>query len=150
MQEWEDVIQHAKKAYNEHSYTDAIRLNQSALLISKRKFEHLFMVDHQEKAVASILISYFNMIDSYKAQNSFNIAENLFEDIFDFLYELSSRPSHNDKQLSAIMSGFRQLNIEWSLYIKNHSLCLNKDKRNWTTKIPSLLSYPSKSNENIH
>ena len=149
MQKWESLICSAKKAYMNHAYDDAIKLNQDALLVSRSQFEAVFSSADPEKAVASVLVSYFNLTDAYIGENQLIKASSLFEEVLNFLDACNRRPDKVDKQISAIENGINQLSFEWTFFLKKHSVYLPTSSKNVSSKLPSSL-YQPKQNTVIH
>lgn len=114
---WEELMRHAKKAFQENAYQDALDLNTSALLFSKRHFEHLFDQD-ADRAIAAVLVSYFNAIDNHIALYNFIKARACFDNALSFLIAARSKKSLTDTQAEAILHGISHLHNEWCRFLQ--------------------------------
>lgn len=150
MLDWKVLITDAKKAHHNHSYDDAIELNKHALLLSKKHFDIIFISNDPEKAVALVLISYLNMIDSHIAKSRFISAHALFEEIFYFLTDINKRPNKLSLQQTAIINAVKKLYIEWSLFLTKHSKSLTGDNEVWVKKLPIFISLLSNESTQFH
>ena len=150
MLDWKLLITDAKKAHHNHCYDDAIALNNHALMLSKKYFDNIFISNDPEKAVALVVISYLNIIDSHVAKNKFNSAQALFEDIFYFLRDINKRPNKCSAQKAAIINAVKKLYIEWSLFLKRHSVSLSRNNEVWIKKLPTFISLLSNEDGVIH
>lgn len=113
---WEELMRHARRAYQENAYQDALELNNSALLFSKRHFNQLF--DHDaDKAIAAVLVSYFNAIDNHLALYDFIKARACFDNALSFLISAKSRPLISEYQADAILHGVSHLHNEWCRFL---------------------------------
>jgi hypothetical protein len=150
MLDWKVMITDAKKAHDNHCYDNAIELNKHALFLSKKHFDILFISNDPEKAVALVLISYLNMIDSYIAKNKFASAHILFEEIFYFLIDINKRLHKVSAQQTAIINAVKKLYIEWSLFLKQHSNSLEGNNEVWVKKLPTFITLLSNGSPVIH
>jgi hypothetical protein len=150
MLDWKTLITDANEAHHNHCYDDAIELNRHALLLSKENFDAIFISNDPEKAVALVLISYLNMIDSHIAQSRFTSAQLSFENIFDFLVNINKRPNKADLQQVAIINAVQKLYIEWALFLKKHSKSLTGPNEVWLKKLPTFISVLSNQSTQFH
>ncbi|MGH1438612.1 MAG: hypothetical protein ACRBBR_00765 [Cellvibrionaceae bacterium] len=150
MNQWESLVDRAKKAHANHCYTDAIKLNEYALLLSKKEFDNTFSSADPEKAVVSVIVSYLNIIDSHIAENRFATAHSLFEDIVSFLSDINSKPKKRASQHLSVVNGVKKLYIEWSLFLKDHENKLPSVGSTWIKTLPNLISQLSDENISIH
>jgi hypothetical protein len=150
MLDWKVLIIDANKAHHNHCYDDAIELNKHALLLSKKHFDIIFISDDPEKAVALVLISYLNMIESHIAKSRFISAHALFEEIFYFLTDINKRPNKVSLQQTAIINAVKKLYIEWSLFLTKHSKSLTGDNVVWVKKLPIFISLLSNESTQFH
>ncbi|MFT7490860.1 MAG: hypothetical protein ACI80S_000442 [Pseudohongiellaceae bacterium] len=150
MLDWKLLITDAKKAYYNYCYDDAIEVNNHALMLSKKHFDNIFISNDPEKAVALVVISYLNIIDSHVAKNKFTSAQILFEDIFYFLRDINKRPNKCSFQKAAIINAVKKLYVEWSLFLKYHSVSLSGNNEVWLKKLPTFISLLSNEDDVIH
>lgn len=113
---WEELMRHARRAYQENAYQDALELNNSALLFSKRHFNQLFQQD-ADRAIAAVLVSYFNAIDNHLALYDFIKARECFDNALSFLISVNSRSHMSEHQAEAVLHGASHLHNEWCRFL---------------------------------
>jgi len=113
---WEELMRYARRAYQENAYQDALELNNSALLFSKRHFNQHFEHD-ADKAIATVLVSYFNAIDNHLALYDFIKARACFDNALSFLISVKSRVKVSELQTEAILHGASHLHNEWCRFL---------------------------------
>lgn len=114
---WEALMRHARQAYQENAYQEALDLNNSALLFSKRHFNQLFEQD-ADRAIAAVLVSYFNAIDNHLALYDFIKARVCFDNALSFLVAVKSRVQLSELQAEAILHGVSHLQNEWCRFLQ--------------------------------
>lgn len=114
---WEELMRHARRAYQENAYQDALDLNNSALLFSKRHFNQLFDQD-ADRAIAAVLVSYFNAIDNHLALYDFIKARECFDNALSFLIAVNAKPQMTESQTDAMLHGASHLHNEWCRFLK--------------------------------
>lgn len=114
---WEELMRHARRAFQECAYREALELNTSALLFSKRHFNQLFELD-ADRAIAAVLVSYFNAIDNHLALYDFIKARECFDNALSFLIAVNAKPQLSEKQKHAILHGASHLHNEWCRFLK--------------------------------
>ena len=119
MKHWEQLTRDARRAFQNHSYLHALELNHSALLFSKRHFNGLFEKD-ADRAIAAVLVSYFNAIDNHLALYDFNKARSVFDNALRFLIVVHSKPQLSEQQFTAILHGASHLHSEWCRFLQTN------------------------------
>ncbi|WP_426358173.1 hypothetical protein ACPUVO_17295 [Pseudocolwellia sp. HL-MZ19] len=119
MKEWESTMIEAKQAFNDKVFSAAIFLNKHAVDIAISGFNENVVSD-AEKAVASVMVSYFSLADSYIAIRDFKQAYNMYQLSFSFLQTLNQEHSEELVISRAVSHGISHLKIEWSLFVKDH------------------------------
>lgn len=112
MRKWENTMREAKVAFNDKVFSTAISLNKEALKLANKTFDENVMQD-AHKAVASVMVSYFSLADSYIEIGSFDQAYKMYQKSFVFIQKLSNRSHKNTELEMAIYKAISQLNNEW-------------------------------------
>ena len=119
MTHWEKLIGDARRAFQDRAYQYALELNNSALLFSKRHFNALFEQD-ADRAIAAVLVCYFNTIDNHLALYDFIKARSCFDHVLSFLIVVHSKSQLSAQQSIAILHGASHLNSEWCRFLKTN------------------------------
>jgi len=119
MKEWEKTMLEAKQAFNNKIFSAAIFLNKHALDIATTLFNDNLHYD-PEKAVASVMVSYFSLADSYIAIRDFKQAYDMYQLSFNFLQYVNQEQDKSLEISLAVSHGISHLQKEWILFIKHH------------------------------
>ncbi|WP_020409214.1 hypothetical protein [Hahella ganghwensis] len=119
MEEWEKLTTQGKQAYREKAYQKAIEQHQKALKVTLATFDSRFP-DAPDNAIASVLISYFNVIDCYESLHHYHAAIDLFIAAKVFLDEIRLSAQCEDNS-HAVMRGQKLWHFEWLNFIRRHS-----------------------------
>ena len=114
MKEWERLIRQGIKCHQLGLFSESIQFNHQALSIALDHVEVVFAAD-PDKAVATVLVSYFNLADNYQALADLVKADKLLQRGLTFLQQtaLIATQAH---QIEALMRGFTQWKMHWSLF----------------------------------
>ncbi|NVK27263.1 MAG: tetratricopeptide repeat protein [Flavobacteriia bacterium] len=142
MQDWERLIRQANRAFSNHAYSDAVDLNQKALLEAERSFDEDFYLD-AESAVAAAAVSFLNIAESYTALGDFVSANTQFEKAVNFLQAIIARPDMDDEQRSLVMRTATHIRFEWELFTQSYSRALSAQSRALIQTLSNAVSIPS-------
>jgi len=117
MKEWELMISKGREAYSSEEFKHAIDINQNALKEASSLFDVVFDAE-PERAVAAVVISYFNLADAYIALKSWSTAQQTLEQASAFLQQQFSLPYLSDPQQVALLHAASHLRIEWASLIQ--------------------------------
>lgn len=114
MEEWERLIRRGVECHQLRLFSESIQFNHQALSVASEKFESFF-VSEPDKAVAAVLVSYFNLADNYQALADLVKADKLLQRGLTFLQKtaLIATQVH---QIEALMRGFTQWKMYWSQF----------------------------------
>ena len=129
MENWEMLMRQAKKAYASKSFHESICLNRQALNYAKMHFQTMFE-STPDKAIASVLVCHFNLIDNHISTSDFFEVHSNFHEITLFLNQLEQDRTLNQLQQEAFYRGLMQAHTEWSFFLKNHSDDIDHPKFN--------------------
>ena len=119
VQQWESLMNDAQTAYASAHFEHSLELNNSALALSKQSFPELFK-KNAEKAVATVLVSYFSAIDNCETLADFPRAQQLFNSALHFLHSEKMKADLSMQQQNAILRGASQIYKEWCEFINAH------------------------------
>ncbi|GHB68367.1 hypothetical protein GCM10008107_17300 [Psychrosphaera saromensis] len=119
MREWENTMRQVKTAFNDKVFSTAISLNKKALSLANKAFDKNVSQD-AHKAVASVMVSYFSLADSYIEIGSFDQAYKMYQKSFMFIQKLSNELHKNTELKIAIYKAISQLNNEWYSFKQRH------------------------------
>ncbi|QUX94980.1 hypothetical protein C0J08_05930 [Marinomonas sp. CT5] len=142
MQDWERLTRQANRAFSNHAYSDAVDLNQKALLEAERSFDEDFYLD-AESAVAAAAVSFLNIAESYTALGDFVSANTQFEKAVNFLQAIIARPDMDDEQRSLVMRTATHIRFEWELFTQSYSRALSAQSRALIQTLSNAVSIPS-------
>ncbi|MGB2222025.1 hypothetical protein [Neptunomonas sp.] len=120
MKNWELLINQGRDAYSEERFNQALSINQNAIEIALNLFDNVFELE-PERAVAAVVISYFNIADTYIALNSWSSAQQALEQASLFLQKQFSCLFLSEPQQVALLHAASHLRIEWASLIQKSS-----------------------------
>jgi hypothetical protein len=120
MQQWENTMRSAQKAFDSRSYHQAISLNQQALDIAMAQFQKNCIKD-VDRAVAAVMVSYFSLVDAYVELADFNQAYAQFQHCFKFITFINKASDKTPELDRAISLAANKLKMEWFRFHKYHS-----------------------------
>ena len=119
MQQWEELMKATNEAYQKRCYYTALELCQRALHLAVNRFEKRHSDDH-DRMLAAIMVSHFNLVDTYIALDQVDRAVDVFEDASIYLKELLCSEGHSDLLKAAAMRAGSSLHIEWQRFCQNN------------------------------
>ena len=126
MEQWKILMRATIDAFQSAHYYTALELAEKALNIATLDLNRPCNCD-ADKKVAAVMVSHFNLADTYVALQQFEEAAHIFEDAREYLTEVISKDQFHDiKKVAALKAG-GYLQQEWLLFQKKHQtqLCKN-------------------------
>lgn len=119
MQNSENLTKKVNKTCLSQTFSDAIKLDQQALIIMKKSFDEDFY-DNAQAAITAATISFLNIAESYAASGYFILANIQYKEAVRFLQTAIVSSNINDKQYSLIMRTITRIRCEWELFKQSH------------------------------
>jgi len=119
MQNSENLTKKVNKTCLSQTFSDAIKLDQQALIIMKKSFDEDFY-DNAQSAITAATISFLNIAESYAASGYFILANIQYKEAVRFLQTAIVSSNINDKQYSLIMRTITRIRCEWELFKQSH------------------------------
>lgn len=123
---WEELSKAAQTAYHAQKYKESIFLNRCCLSIALEQFDTGFTED-PNKALAAILVSYFNLSDGYSRLKDIKNALSQLEKVSFFLRDVKDNQLLTEKKHDAFLHAERRYYLEYKLFIKEHKFELNNN-----------------------
>lgn len=145
VQRWETLMSDAQTAYVNAQFEHSLELNNSAISLSKENFNSLFQ-KNAEKAIATVLVSYFSAIENCQTLANHQKAQQLFNSALHFLHGEKLKSGLTQKQQTAIFRGASQIYKEWCEFINAHSNQVPESRRHdFQTSLRQLSSLKASS-----
>ncbi|MBO9488829.1 hypothetical protein J7384_00475 [Endozoicomonas sp. G2_1] len=153
MDNWENKIKQAQFAFEKQQFDKAIKLSGQALTMASRAFSQVAVGDIQ-KAIATIVISYFSLADGYLAIESHDKVLRSYQNCLSFVIKANDMTSSSaiDHSVAIAMAtvkidekwqAFKQQGDQFFVAKARHSIekferelkrlrpyCCQKDKQN--------------------
>lgn len=120
MEDWKKLITAGNCHFTAENYVNALTKYHESLQCILKGFSMQLTSDPQG-AIAAVLVSYFNLADTFVEQGNLDDASLQFESAYCFINRLSHGVYLDEEYASAMCRGFSQLQLEWSLYIQGHA-----------------------------
>ena len=124
MDQWETVMKATNDAFKNQCYYTALELGQKALKLAAYKFEHHCNCD-SDKQIAAVMVSHFNLADTYIALDQFNDAVNEFETARSYIEMLVQHDVCDDVKKTAALRAGSYLQQEWNMFVQKHKTQLS-------------------------
>lgn len=138
MSQWEELMKATNEAFQKRCYYTALELCQRALRMAINRYEN-DRVEDDDLLLAAIMVSHFNLVDTYAALDQINHAVDVFEDASIYLKQLLTSEANTDLQKAAALRAGSCLHMEW------HRFC---DK--YKTELPSELPMAEAMGMQLH
>lgn len=126
MNRWKSLISEGNTAFNQEHWELALSKYQQAMLIAQDDYLKQLKAD-ANAALASILVAFFNLADTYLQTNHCEQANEQYDLCFLFL-EKQLEHSYADSEFNhAVMKAYSVARIEWNLFKQKPKgkLCLS-------------------------
>ena len=121
MSEWENKMTQVRKAFDLKVFHLAISENYQALALAKRDYaDNLDENNDSEKSVASVMVSYFSLADSYIEIKDFDSACWMYQQSLNFIRELYKDSLQKSGLETVIHHAANKLKLEWNQFQRNH------------------------------
>jgi len=149
MNDWKQFSRYAKNEFSKGDYVAALKLHKKALNTGTLNFSTNFSLD-VEGAIAAVLVSHFNISDTYTALKQFEAACQQFETAFKFLHPLSDNKACNSEIELALIRAYSHLNFEWTKFINQHGKDLNAERTRWYLNAQKTFEHTRKPSYQVH
>ena len=119
MDQWEELMKATNKAFETHCYYTALELCQRALRQAINCFESHKDPD-ADKMLSAVMVSHFNLADTYIALDQYVRAAEVFEDASIYLQELMLEQHLDELQKTAVLRAGNCLHMEWCRFFNQH------------------------------
>lgn len=119
MQSCEYLTKQANKVYLNNAFSDAVKLNQQALIVMEQSFDDDFY-HNAESAITAATVSFLNIAESYTESGDLILANTQYKNAVSFLQTAIVSSDVNDKQYGLIMRTVTRIRCEWELFKQSH------------------------------
>lgn len=117
MDEWKQLIAAGNYQYSAENYQSALAMYDKSLSCILSDFNKQLDLD-PKVAIAAVLISYFNLADTYADQCDFRQAAEQFEQAYHFVLGLVANSFVTEEMSHALVKSVSRLDLEWTDFIK--------------------------------
>lgn len=117
MDEWKQLIAAGNYQYSAENYQSALAMYDKSLNCILKDFSQQLELD-PHGAIAAVLISYFNLADTYADQSKFEQAAEQFEQAYRFVLGLVASTFVTEEISLALVKSVSRLDLEWTDFIK--------------------------------
>lgn len=119
MEQWEELMKATNKAYETNCYYTALELCQRALRQAVRCFEGQLDPD-SDQLLSAVMVSHFNLADTYIALDQVIQAAEIFEDASIYLQGLLADQQLGELQKCAVLRAGNCLHTEWNRFFHKY------------------------------
>jgi len=127
-QQWKHLISTANGHFSSQAYHSALSLYQKALSLLETDWS-IHLRQHPDNALAAMMVTHFNLADTWQALDQAEQACIQFEQACSFIHQLIERPGLSESIRHSAIRAAGRLDMEWACCVKQHSRSLSEQHK---------------------
>lgn len=118
-EKWEAFISAGNQAFENRQWNDSLSHYDNALSEARTNLDMLLSGEDVDRALLTVLISFFNIADTYRKMDNCPSAIEVYTQCFQYLGEQYRSSPGKEKLQSAVLSAYSRARAEWLLLNKH-------------------------------